>query len=827
MNQHPHYELFEELGRGENTVVYRAYDLSLGREVVIKELDENGRRDQRHCERFLREAQFLAQFEHDNVLRVYSVDTDRGWIIMEMMKGTLASVIEDGPSSPDLVRSVLKQTLEALAFLHEKNKVHCAVRPSNLLINDAGRVKLSEFEHTDAGGEIRVPTGSKKYLAPELIRPDFGDFGPALDLYCLGFVALELIKGPKFESLFPGTGKGAIDADTAWLRWHSSAEELDSTRKLVKSLPDDLAQVLDHMLKKHVADRPQSAQEVLKELADRPFVRIPVAGLTDEEEAKGEPQFSLSPGAVKVLSAPEKPAPVSSSPSPASFTPHNSKPLGSKQSQAPKLSKEWLNQLLSRPYVMYPLCGSILFAALWMSFRLHSGTADPVESSVAVTFDVEPDLKDVKVVVGGAPLLPREDGTFEFNPGNHSVTWSKEGYHPVTRKLDISIENTTFQVILEPVVKYSEVVVEVNPEEAELQVDGKSKKLLKGVYTHKLEEGKPLQVTASLDGYVSRSQSFSSQELSQLDNRIKLELEREKPQLPKSLIAKPGATLDPDVQLPTRVLSATLVGGETMEFALVNPGEYRFGYSSGKRTADELPERKVQVEAPFYIAVHETTNAQYEKFLASSGVELAGSRWMKASEKWAAGEYDRLKNSLPVTNVSPEQAQAFCEWMGGRLPTEIEWESAVRGPQDRGFPFPWGNAQPSRERCQVFRGELRPYPVDQLPDGGNSLGLMNTLGNAAEWCRNSEEPGDYILRGCSFATANIHHVRITWRGKGDSKGEEDTGFRVVVPLSITQQIPSQFAAGERASTNGTIPATFRVISDLPWKIVSRTMGREP
>ena len=208
MNQHPAYELFEELGRGVNTVVYRSYDLSLGREVAIKELDENGRRDPRHRERFLREAQFLAQFEHDNVLRVYSVDTERGWIVMELMKGTLASIIADGPSDPDLVRSVLKQTLDALAFLHEKNKVHGTVRPTNLLINEAGRVKLSEFEQTDVGGELRAPKGSKKYLAPELIRPEFGDFGPSLDLYCLGFTALELLKGPQFESLFPGHRQG-------------------------------------------------------------------------------------------------------------------------------------------------------------------------------------------------------------------------------------------------------------------------------------------------------------------------------------------------------------------------------------------------------------------------------------------------------------------------------------------------------------------------------------------------------------------------------------------------------------------------------------------
>ncbi len=207
MNQHPAYELFEELGRGANTVVYRSYDLSLGREVAIKELDENSRRDPRQREQFLREAQFLAQFEHDNVLRVYSVDPERGWIIMELMKGTLASMIAAGPSDPDLVRSVLKQTLDALAFLHEKNKVHGTVRPTNLLINEAGRVKLSEFEQTAVGGELRAPKGSKKYLAPELIRPGVRRIRSALDLYCLGFTALELLKGPQFESLVSRHGQ--------------------------------------------------------------------------------------------------------------------------------------------------------------------------------------------------------------------------------------------------------------------------------------------------------------------------------------------------------------------------------------------------------------------------------------------------------------------------------------------------------------------------------------------------------------------------------------------------------------------------------------------
>src|SRR5262245_35261301 len=490
MSQHPAYELFEELGRGANTVVYRSYDLSLGREVAIKVLDENSRGDARHRERFLREAQFLAQFEHDNVLRVHSVDTERGWIVMELMKGTLASKINEGPSDPDLVRSVLKQTLDALAFLHEKNKVHGTVRPTNLLINDSGRVKLSEFEQTAVGGELRVPKGSKKYLAPELIRPEFGDFGPPLDLYCLAFTALELLKGPQFESLFPGTGKGAIDADIAWLRWHSSPDDLPPTKKLVKNLPDDLAHVLDRMLKKRVADRAQSAQEVLKELADKPLVAVPISGATEDEDAGAAGRHvTMAPAVVRTLASqtPQSVLPAiagaaaGAAPTPLERTTTDKKssrsaksaPVGRKP--APQtFSKDWWNQQLGKPYVLYPLCAVIMLGAVWFSFfRKSGGSADATGGTVAMTFDVQPDANGLQVLDAYKPVAANADGKFPLAPGHHALTFHKDGFQPVTKELDVSSDNSRVALKLEPALKapkLSDVVIQVTPADATLKV---------------------------------------------------------------------------------------------------------------------------------------------------------------------------------------------------------------------------------------------------------------------------------------------------------------------------------------------------------------------
>jgi serine/threonine protein kinase/formylglycine-generating enzyme required for sulfatase activity len=840
MNHQPSYELFEELGRGVNTVVYRAYDLSLGREVAIKELDETARRDPRHRERFLREAQFLAQFEHDNVLRVYSVDTERGWIVMELMKGTLATLIANGPSDPDLVRSILKQTLDALAFLHEKNKVHGTVRPTNLLINDAGRVKLSEFEQTDVGGELRAPQGSKKYLAPELIRPEFGGFSPSLDLYCLGFTALELLKGSQFESLFPGTGKGAIDADIAWLRWHSSSEELATTRKLVKGIPDDLAHVLDHMLKKRVADRPQSAQEVLKELADRPLVAVPMASVTDDDAATSGPR-ALSPAIVRTLAAPQTVLPSGTNPSvntsvtatrqqsqPAQRTTRQAKAAGpSGKPSAPRFSKDWFNEQLGRPYVLYPLCAAILVGALLFSIRLNSGGSEAAKF-VAVAFDIQPDRTGVEVVSNKGAVVFLEDGKYPFPPGRHAVTFRKNGFQPLTKEFDVSAEKNHFPVKLVPIIKIDDVVINVSPADSRLNVAGEAKTTTSGIYTHKLQQGEPLSIEASREGYASVSRTISSEELARLGYKVTMELEREKPRLPKSLVAKPSAELDRDLQLPIRVLAAGFSSSEPMELVLVKPGTYSFGNPSNDRPAGELSNRTVRIEQPFYIAVHETTNSQYQQFFESAGQSQSGTRWQRAAAKWAAAlKLDPEKNNLPVTNVSTDEAQSFCKWLGGRLPTEIEWESAVRGPQDRGFPQPWGTAEPNRERCRIFDAnpehELGPVPVDTLAAGASPLGLMHAVGNATEWCHDSEEAGKFVLRGCGFTTANINDVHVTWRGRGDTRGDEETGFRVVIPIAEQSGSTPVTTAQSPSTTTAKITGPYAFVNLVPWQNLSRAL----
>ena len=284
-------EILNAIGRGEFATVFRARDMNLKRFVAVKQLHPELRADPRQFQQFCEEAQFLAGLRHDNIVQVYGLDRDRGWIIMELMRGGLDAELARGPLAPDLVRGVPRQSLEGLKELHSQGKLHGAVRPSNLLIDDRGRVKLSDSSGVAPTGEVRKPRGVWKYMAPELCNTSFGPVGPGLDLYCLGLTALELLLGKKFDGLFRGAGGVGSGVEVGWMRWHGSAEErLEPVSKLVPSCPGDLAGVIDRLLVKEVSGRYGSAAEGLKDLENKPIPLFAVAAEPGPSEAQDGPR---------------------------------------------------------------------------------------------------------------------------------------------------------------------------------------------------------------------------------------------------------------------------------------------------------------------------------------------------------------------------------------------------------------------------------------------------------------------------------------------------------------------------------------------------------
>jgi len=164
------------------------------------------------------------------------------------------------------------------------------------------------------------------------------------------------------------------------------------------------------------------------------------------------------------------------------------------------------------------------------------------------------------------------------------------------------------------------------------------------------------------------------------------------------------------------------------EMVLIPAGEFLMGSETG--FPPERPVHRVFVD-DFYLNKHPVTNAQYERFVVETGhrVPYLDDRRMPL-DNWDRDNrlYPSGRAHHPVVLVSWRDAQAYCEWAGGRLPTEAEWEKAARGGLE-GKLYPWGDEiNPSLANYDNREGTT---PVGAYPTSG--YGLSDMVGNVWEW----------------------------------------------------------------------------------------------
>jgi len=179
---------------------------------------------------------------------------------------------------------------------------------------------------------------------------------------------------------------------------------------------------------------------------------------------------------------------------------------------------------------------------------------------------------------------------------------------------------------------------------------------------------------------------------------------------------------------PAHILMVWIPAGS---FFMGNNGSEPYSY------CDELPQHSVYVEG-YWIGKYEVTRAQYRQFIDATG--RAAPPYWAAVQNWGTGSFTQTDNH-PVVGVSWFDADAFCVWAGGHLPTEAQWEKAGRWTGSYPNVFPWGNAW-DVEKCNnlydhsAAAGGLSKYqtaPVGSYPSGVSPYGLHDMSGNVWEW----------------------------------------------------------------------------------------------
>ncbi|MCG8916249.1 serine/threonine protein kinase [Actinokineospora sp. PR83] len=223
------YAILNELGRGGMGVVWLAEDRMIGRNVAIKELHlpEGVPHDERRVfeERVLREARTAGRLNDPAVVTVYDVVQEAGatYIVMELIQApTLSDVVKErGPLPPEQVTVLAEQLLSALEAAHQAGIIHRDVKPSNIMLANNNRVKLTDFGIAQSLDDPRLTSsgmliGSPTYMAPERIRGE--EAHASSDLWALGAVLFFAIEGySPFERPTTAATMHAILAEVPYL----------------------------------------------------------------------------------------------------------------------------------------------------------------------------------------------------------------------------------------------------------------------------------------------------------------------------------------------------------------------------------------------------------------------------------------------------------------------------------------------------------------------------------------------------------------------------------------------------------------------------------
>ncbi|MCO5169969.1 MAG: bifunctional serine/threonine-protein kinase/formylglycine-generating enzyme family protein [Planctomycetes bacterium] len=663
------YEVEGELGRGAMGVVLRARERSTGRRVALKLVvgprdAGDAARAARARERFRREGEITASLRHPGIVRVHAAGEADGvhFLAYELVEGcrTLEDVLVEGEA--DLARRValVRDVARALGHAHARGVVHRDVKPSNVLVDAAGRVRVADFGLALAQGLERLTAtgaavGTPFYMAPEQVAGRRDAHGPATDVWALGVLLYLVVAG----------------------------------------------------------ELPFQA-ETLTELTSRIL-----SGSYDAPPDRG-----LGPVIARALRV----APEDRHPNGEAFAQDLDAWLAHGRAGGATLA--WHRRRRLRP---------LAAAGLGLAVALGAGGA---ALALARRADAPPPLLPVVLEA------PRE-GHETFEPALEVRGRAPGGAASV-------------------VVRAGGAVVRIGVREG-----GFSARLPLLPGTTELE-------VEPVDGATGRPGPIVRRTVRRLE-------------APPWLRALPPAARPP-LPLPDGVRFAEAPERYVNErdgthLVWVPPGAYLVGTDDMHAGQALAPGRREL--AGFFMGVHEVNWGQWRRFCAATGRAPHRARIGPSAARpfagAAAGDGFEPTDEHPVHGVLWAEAAAYCAWAGLRLPTELEWEAAARGP--RGDEFPWGARAPGPDdppRANVEGGAdgfIYSAPVGSFPAGASPFGCLDMAGNVWEWTADDfaatgEPPGARrVMRGGGW-DEGYYYARPSYRdGARTDQRSEMLGFR--------------------------------------------------
>lgn len=260
------YRIVRKIADGGMATVYQAVDVRLGRDVALKimhiQLAQGPHRDQ-FVERFRREANSAAAIANPHVVQVYDTGENDGldYLVMEYVHGVnLRHEMQTKRTfSVRETLRVVSETLNGLAAAHRAGVVHRDIKPENILINDRGRVQITDFGLAKAASQATLSStgmllGTAAYLAPEMIENNLAT--PQGDCYSVGIMAWEML-----------TGQVPFLADNpVTMVFKHVNENVPSVATVCTGIDPQVARFISYLTNRDVNDRPADASQALDRL---------------------------------------------------------------------------------------------------------------------------------------------------------------------------------------------------------------------------------------------------------------------------------------------------------------------------------------------------------------------------------------------------------------------------------------------------------------------------------------------------------------------------------------------------------------------------------